>query len=171
MLAKVNAPVTLGCSEVVGRLREASGGIQDGPVVTLHGDFHLGNIVRVGSQVGLIDLDEVRCGSPSPDLGSFAARLLKSALSEGRPIDDAFRLIEVFLDEYWANAPWPPDREAVDWYTSAYLIAYDIGRSFSTTRMDVDGLRSLISLAGALLHNNGELFQMAHVVHDAEGVE
>ena len=169
MLTRVDAPVTPECADVVERLRKASRRIRDEPVVTLHGDFHLGNMVRVGSQVGLIDLDEVRRGSPSQDLGSFAARLLKSALSDGRSIDDAFRLIAVFLEEYWHHAPWPPDREAVDWYTAAYLIGYGVGRSFSTVRMDLDGLGSLIALAGSLIHDGGDVDRITDVVHHAAG--
>ena len=157
MLARVDSPVVSGCADVVEQLRHTSSRIHDEPVVTLHGDFHLGNMIRVGSQVGLIDLDEVRRGSPSQDLGSFAARLLKCALSEGRSIDDALRVIAAFLEEYWHDAPWPPDREAVDWYTAAYLIAYGVGRSFSSVRMDLDGLGSLVALAGSLIRDAGDV--------------
>lgn len=170
MLARVDAPVTRECAAVVERLREASDRIHDEPVATLHGDFHLLNMIRVGNQVGLIDLDEVRRGSPSQDLGSFAARLLKNALHDGHSTDHAFRLITVFLDEYWHHASWAPDRKAVDWYTAAYLIAYGVGRSFSTARMDLDSLWSHNALAKALLDHGGALDRITAVVQNASSV-
>lgn len=162
MLTRVDAPVTRQCADVVKALLVTSHQIHDEPIVTLHGDFHLLNMVRVGSQVGLIDLDEVRRGSPAQDLGSFAARLLMSALRGRRSIDDAHGLTTVFLDEYWRHTPWPPDRGAVEWYAAAYLIAYGVGRSFATVRIDLDVLESLIAQAWALIRNGNDATRLGH---------
>src|SRR5262249_53715251 len=53
------------------------------PLRTIHGDFHLANVLVDGEGLILLDLDNLARGDPAYDLALFGSRLLLIALRHG----------------------------------------------------------------------------------------
>lgn len=90
---------------------------------TLHGDLHLQNLFVTEGRVALIDLDDLCCGDPLQDLGSFAAALYYRALVRGEDASTAPPRIEQFIAAYAANVAWEVSPSALAWHTAVALIA------------------------------------------------
>jgi aminoglycoside phosphotransferase (APT) family kinase protein len=77
-------------------LSEALGGAERQPTVTIHGDFHEGNIL-VGDQgiSGLLDVDDAGPGERVEDLGLLVGRIW--SLAHGRAGEPALRYAEQLL--------------------------------------------------------------------------
>src|SRR5690606_19610563 len=70
-------------ASVVDRLLHLAAQLEQQPVVLVHGDLHLKNFFVDGNQIALIDLDDLRLGSPWQDIGSFMAALHYRGLLAG----------------------------------------------------------------------------------------
>jgi thiamine kinase-like enzyme len=73
-----------------------------GPV---HADFHHTNVLVDGTQIRLIDLDEMAFGDPSLDVGRFLASLRIPSLRTFGTINSLQNERELFLEEYLKTRP------------------------------------------------------------------
>jgi ATP-binding cassette subfamily B protein len=80
------------------------------PLVTSHGDFHSGEIIRRGSDLAVLDVDEVSRAAPARDLATYAAH---AASHDG---DDPEPVLDQLLAGYGARP------EGLRWYLSASLL-------------------------------------------------
>jgi ATP-binding cassette subfamily B protein len=78
--------------------------------VTSHGDFHSGELIRLGGDLAVLDVDEACKAAPARDLAIYAAH---AASHEGA---DPAAVLDRLLAGYGARP------EAVDWYLSASLL-------------------------------------------------
>lgn len=89
---------------------------------TLHGDLHLNNLLVCGSDIGIVDFDDLRAGSAAIELGSFVAGLLYRARLMGQDEGSAEEAIAAYLDGWQrrsrARMNWPEVR----WHAAAALI-------------------------------------------------
>jgi len=92
------------------------------PRATLHGDLHLQNLFIGEARVALIDLDNVRTGSPLLDLGSLIAGLHYVRILRRTSPESCHRLVERFLQTYQANVPWAVPPPILNWYVAVALI-------------------------------------------------
>jgi tRNA A-37 threonylcarbamoyl transferase component Bud32 len=97
------------------------------PLATLHGDLHLGNIfLQPTGEIGLIDFDTLSTGDPRLDLASLTGYLLYRALVTGRPLTEAFPLIELLLRGYCREAVDPGilgNPDPFRWYLAEALLS------------------------------------------------
>jgi aminoglycoside phosphotransferase (APT) family kinase protein len=77
------------------------------PPVVIHGDFHPGQLVELGGQLKLIDIDDVGIGDATWDLSRIAGWRLAGLLSE-----ENWRQ---FIDSYFAQRPDFHDDQASLW--------------------------------------------------------
>ena len=72
-----------------------------GAVAAVHGDFNIGQLLRDGDQLWVVDVDTLASGSPSVDLAAYAANV-----HNGRPgDDDAVRTVLGALVGAYGEAP------------------------------------------------------------------
>ena len=107
---------------LVNRLLAQAERMPEEPRATLHGDLHLQNLFIGEDRVALIDLDNVRTGSPLLDLGSLIAGLHYVRILRRASPESCHRLVERFLQTYQANVPWPVHPQMLSWYVAAALI-------------------------------------------------
>jgi hypothetical protein len=96
----------------IGRVLERLGARvpQGGPMVTSHGDFHSGELIRRGGELAVLDVDEACRAAPARDVATYAAH---AAAHEGA---DPRAVLDGLLAGYGAQ----PD--ALGWYLSASLL-------------------------------------------------
>jgi hypothetical protein len=80
------------------------------PLVTSHGDFHSGELIRRGGELAVLDVDEVSRAAPARDLAMYAAH---AASHDG---DDPEAVLDQLLAGYGARP------EGLRWYLSASLL-------------------------------------------------
>jgi aminoglycoside phosphotransferase (APT) family kinase protein len=125
---------------VVERLVHQAEQLEPQPVALLHGDLHLKNFLIVDDQVALVDLDDLRQGSPWQDIGSFLAALHYRGLLDETPLAAVEQAIQCFCRCYLERVPWPESQLAVDWYTAAALVnerAFRAVTRLQSSRLDV----------------------------------
>ena len=107
---------------LIDRLRSQAECLGKQPAATLHGDLHLGNFQVYRGKVALIDMDNVRVGPPSRDIGSFIAGVFYQGLLRGiaeRVIQTA---VTSFCEEYEQSVPWKTPRFVLNWYIATSLL-------------------------------------------------
>ena len=82
----------------------------DTRLVTSHGDFHSGELIRRGGELAVLDVDEACSAAPARDLATYAAHAASHEEADPREV------LEALLDGYGARP------EALDWYLSAALL-------------------------------------------------
>jgi hypothetical protein len=118
---------------------------------TIHGDLHLKNFLVDAARVTLIDLDNVRTGSPYLDLGSLIAGLHTYCILHEKSEETVPRLVESFLRVYETHVPWPVSRDLVDWHTAVALITERAYRCVTRLKEGRPAMiEELITLAGRL---------------------
>lgn len=135
-------------NSLVGRLIMAAKQIGERPLATLHGDLHLKNFFVTDDrivQVGLIDLDNLHCGDPWQDVGSFAAAIHCQGLIEGKTFDHREQIVRRFADAYRSNARYEFSDAALNWHTAAALIGERARRCL--IRLKANELDAIIELA------------------------
>ncbi len=135
------------------------------PAATLHGDFHVRNILvdeqPGGPLVNLIDLDGLRLGPALLELGAWVADSMYSALLNGAPVqrDEAAwcRLIDAYADAGGRR----PDAQALRWATAWNLLTLRTWRCVMNLRPGRFALApQLVALAAELAGAQAE--QAAH---------
>jgi tRNA A-37 threonylcarbamoyl transferase component Bud32 len=86
----------------------------------IHRDLYPDQVVRVGGQIGLVDLDEVAWGEPELDVGNFVAHLILGDLQRWRTTRPAVRQAQAFLSTY--NPLLSSSHERLVAYTAAALL-------------------------------------------------
>ncbi len=107
---------------LVNRLLAQAEQMPEEPRATLHGDLHLQNLFIGETHVALIDLDNVRTGSPLLDIGSLIAGLHYVRILQRTSPESCQRLVERFLQTYQANVPWAVLPSILNWYAAVALI-------------------------------------------------
>jgi len=106
--AEVIAAARPDAGEAAKRLADRLGEPPAQPLVTIHGDAHLGNALMLDDgTVALLDLEHLSEGPAAADVGQVVATLLV-----------AHEDVQPFLDGYG-----PVDKDALRWYTLASLLA------------------------------------------------
>jgi ATP-binding cassette, subfamily B, bacterial len=82
----------------------------DLPVVTSHGDFHSGELIRRGGELAVLDVDEVCRAAPARDLATYAAH---AAAHDG---DDPEAVLDQLLMGYGRRP------QGLRWFLSASLL-------------------------------------------------
>jgi phosphotransferase family enzyme len=113
-------------SELAAALRERLPDLPVGPPVVIHGDFHAANVLMVGHDVALLDLDDVALGDPEYDLALFGGRLLLIAMVAGHDIGAVERAIASLPDAYTAASGRAIDQAAFAWYLAATLVGRQV---------------------------------------------
>lgn len=92
--------------------------------VTVHGDFHIGQIVFGSDGVTwLLDLEDMAFGEPEADLANFAAHLATSKDSQNLDLLREFRCWLALLANAWSMASeTETDRARLKWYGAAALL-------------------------------------------------
>lgn len=98
------------------------------PHVTMHGDFHTGNVLFDGDEPGFIDLDNLAFGEAAYDLALFASRLLLTEIVTGARLEGLGGLIEDLPRRYRAAGGAPVADALFAWYMAALLV----GRQLKT---------------------------------------
>ena len=121
------------------------------PRATLHGDLHLGNLFMNDGRVALIDLDNVRTGSPLLDLGSLIAGLHYVRMLRMASPESCHQLIDRFLQAYQAHVPWAVLPSLLNWYVAVTLISERASRCVTRLKEGRPAMvEELIDLAGRL---------------------
>jgi len=131
------------------RLAEAPGQPAAGSMSTIHGDFHLGQVLhRQGSPV-IVDLDRAGLGPAELDVGSFCAHLIELRADP--------ELGRAFLDGYSSSSERPLQPEILTLTTAASLFRRAVFpfRSLDTA-WPAETTRRLEQIDG-LLRGNGPL--------------
>lgn len=143
----------------IDRLKMSAPNDAEGPIATLHGDFHAKNVLVHRGEAALIDLDNVAIGLPLYDVGSFVAALVHRTLVEARAIDAIAPTIVAFIEAYRRTAPWPISDDALAWHSAAALLEQRVYRTI--TRLKPGRLRligPLLEAAEDLLLNGIDTF-------------
>ncbi|WP_088278333.1 phosphotransferase [Ideonella sp. A 288] len=111
-----------------GRLKTGLYGFAQEQLSTLHGDLHPNNVLVSGDRLTLIDLDDLRRGPASLELGSWRAEGMYRALLEGESPrrDDA--LWQAMLEGYAAAGGVVPSTSALAWATAWNLVTQRVWR-------------------------------------------
>lgn len=114
--------------QVFQALEQQAGELPQRAPCTIHGDFHIANILLDGATPVFIDLDSLALGDPAYDLALFGSRMLLLALVRGERLAEAADLAASLPAAYAAagGAPIPPHEFA--WYMAAMLV----GRQMKT---------------------------------------
>ncbi len=138
-------------SRVVNWLVNEASNLEEGRMVTLHGDLHLKNILVDDENIYLIDLDAVSLGTPSLDLGSFCAGIITLSMVNGEPWGIAEKKYNAFIDCYRKEAGWPiPDKD-LKWHIIAALINERAFRSLKGLKAGrLELVKELINTADAM---------------------
>jgi aminoglycoside phosphotransferase (APT) family kinase protein len=107
-------------------LRERLPEIRLGPPVLIHGDFHAANVLMLGDDVALLDLDDVALGDPEYDLALFGGRLLLLTLVAGGDPGPVLEAIASLPGAYAAAGGRDVDPAAFDWYLAATLLGRQV---------------------------------------------
>jgi hypothetical protein len=146
----IAAPALAGSvGRIVGRLVEQAPREANRPVVPLHGDLHLKNFFVAGSDVALIDLDNLHHGDPLAEIGSFLAGLYYRNLITEHPLAEAQQSTSRFIEAYRRRVEWAVPPRDLAWEIGVALILERASRCI--TRMKPGGfaiLPSLIEAAG-----------------------
>lgn len=129
-------------SDVLDQLAKSPPGGHRDPCL-LHGDFHLGQLLRHEDGLALVDFDRVRVGAVEHDLATFCADDAATAVAAAGVIDDHAPRRESLLDAYRAF-----DAHAFSWYFACALLRQSMA---PFRRLDVDwpaNARALLGLAG-----------------------
>jgi hypothetical protein len=86
----------------------------------IHGDFHAGQVLLEGGNIGLVDLDRAIRASPMGDLGLFIAHLDREVLRRNLQRGQADRLTASLLEGYFH--PRPTELARVNLYRAAALL-------------------------------------------------
>lgn len=105
-----------------GRLKTGLYGFAQEQLSTLHGDLHPNNLLASGDRLTLIDLDDLRRGPASLELGSWRAEGMYRAMLEGESPrrDDA--MWQALLEGYAAAGGVVPSAAALAWATAWNLV-------------------------------------------------
>ncbi len=123
-------------------------GLGDQPETTLHGDLHFKNFIVDGTSVAMIDLDEIRKGSPFQDVGSCVSFLLYQGLEVGLAESRIEELIQVFVEGYRRHAIWEVSEPVLRWYVVAALIDERVNRCLKKAKPGtVEQVERLLKLA------------------------
>jgi hypothetical protein len=109
----------------------------------VHGDFHLGQVVRAPDGTAMIDLDRAGSGHPLGDVGSFLAHLGEL----GAPVDRW----GAFLDGYACRAGSMPDPDKVRIATAAALFRRSVLPFRELVPAWPEQIRRRLERVGALL--------------------
>ncbi len=110
-LANIKARIARACPDLIATLRPITKSLEKNfanmrsRMALVHGDFHPGNILIDGDQLGLLDFEECGMGDPAADVGFFSAELILLALkqsSEPMVLDAA---LQAFWKGYLAASP------------------------------------------------------------------
>jgi Phosphotransferase enzyme family len=107
-------------------LRERLPELPLGPPVVIHGDFHAANVLMLGDDVALLDLDDVALGDPAYDLALFGGRLLLLTLVAGDDPGPVLEAIAALPEAYAAAGGRDIDPAAFDWYLAATLLGRQV---------------------------------------------
>ena len=99
--------------DLADRLSRSVSELQPLPRTTVHGDFHLGQVLLNGGRPVVVDLDRAARGHAVFDLGSFLAHLMEC---EARP-----EVGELFLSGYLQEGGAPFDRVLLSLATAVGL--------------------------------------------------
>lgn len=160
LLAEVQPQCQALLTRLLDRLRAQAPFVDDQPHVTLHGDLHLQNFFVTPDGVALIDLDNLRTGSPFHDLGSFLSTLYYRALVKGEAPALYAALGDIFLKEYEKRLPWVISRQTLSWFVAVSLVterAYRCATRLKNGRSDL--IPELLALADDISHQGNPIFQ------------
>jgi aminoglycoside phosphotransferase (APT) family kinase protein len=129
------------CDAVVARLSHALPTVGD--IVTLHGDFHPGQIRITDDGPVLLDLDSIRRGEAERDLAEFTAHLCVAL----GPQHQQVRTIAASLIEGALGAGIRIDHTRMKWYTTAELLQRAYGELKALRPGWPDRARALLELA------------------------
>ncbi len=134
------------------------------PHVTMHGDFHTGNVLFDGDAPGFIDLDSLAYGEAAYDLALFASRLLLTDMVMGQPARGLAEMIED-LPRRYRDAGGAQVSDAVfSWYMAALLVGRQLKTSIRHVAPDLPRTaRLLIGAAEAIL--DAQRFRAQDVRH------
>ena len=120
---------------------------------TLHGDFHIANLLMDGNQPVLLDLDDMRAGDPCYDLALFATRLLLVRLHRGDAPAGGMELAQQIADLYRQQGGRPLEPGHYAWYLAALLLGRQVKSCIRDDAPDRDVLvERLLDCATTLLH-------------------
>lgn len=136
------------CRQLQARLPEPE------PPVTLHGDFHLANLLLDGDNPVLLDLDDMRAGDPCYDLALFASRLLLVSLHRGDRTRQTLQLAARLPEIYRQQGGQPIDSGRYAWYMAALLLGRQVKSCIRDDAPDRAALvETLIDWAFDALHH------------------
>jgi len=107
-----------------------------------HGDFHSRQLLQTPDGLVVLDLDEAGVGSPSIDLGTYAAHVLRKAPGG---VDDVHRVLDSLAEGYGRR---PAD---LDWHTAVAVLRQTVFpfRTYPTPGWP-DAVESLVRVAEEL---------------------
>ena len=125
---------------------------------TLHGDLHPQNVFITEERVALIDIDCACRGPVLLDLGSWIAGALYRALLHGRPVDRCLAEQERFVARYAAAAGRPVDKQHLNWFTAAMLVAERCARAMSRLKTGrAEMIDQLLDVADQLIADDARV--------------
>lgn len=107
---------------VVERLFDYLPNLKNSHQVTLHGDLHPQNLFAHNDQIALIDLDQLKRGPASVDLGSWMACCMYHSSMENQNFEQAMQQAMLFIKCYTQLSTSPPSWHEIVWFTVAALI-------------------------------------------------
>ena len=116
--------------------------------VTLHGDLHPKNFFVDGGEVFLIDMDDLCCGAPLQEIGSFAASIYYRGVITNVSGEMIHKIVERFINSYEKSVPWTLNRSDLKWYIATALVserAFRCIKRLKAGRLDI--VDDLIMLA------------------------
>ena len=126
-----------------------------GEAATLHGDFHIANLLLDGTEPVLLDLDDMRAGDPCYDLALFASRLLLVSLHRGDRPSQALELAAQIPQIYARQGGYPVAPRRYGWYMAALLLGRQVKSCILDDAPDRDALvETLIGWASEALHQD-----------------
>lgn len=112
-----------GLEKIIDHLRASAPDLTDHPLVCLHGDLHLKNLLVLDGKIALIDLDNMAVGSPLHDLGSLLAMLVYRAVLHGIAPSQQRKMQRAVLAAYQAHTSWKIPHAQLRWFLAAGLLS------------------------------------------------
>ena len=100
-----------------------------GPLVMVHGDCHLANLVLDGDGLIFLDLDDVALGEPELDLAVFGSRLLLLALHRGHGLVESAQVVAALPSAYRSASGHDVPDEVFAWWLATTLIGRQVKTS------------------------------------------
>ncbi|MFQ6103365.1 MAG: phosphotransferase family protein [Candidatus Glassbacteria bacterium] len=89
---------------------------------TVHGDFHLEQVMITNSGPVILDLDEIRASDPLSDVANFTAHLLKLQMEGICSREEVEKAEQVFIESYFRKREIQSLKSAYLWHKKVSLI-------------------------------------------------